>query len=69
MLSDPTDLPARVRQPRALDKFILDLNSSASQTYERRERFATQPSPKAVGCSDLLRGMTLASHGVQSLAM
>ena len=59
----------RVGQRRSLDKLILDLNSSVSETYGRRERFAAQPPPKAVGCSDLLGGMTLVSHGVQSLAM
>jgi hypothetical protein len=31
----------RVRQRRALDNLILDLNSSASQTYGRRERPAS----------------------------
>ncbi len=28
----------RVRQRRSLDKLILDLNSSVSETYGRRER-------------------------------
>ena len=35
----------RVRQRRSLDKLILDLNSSVSETYRRRERW---PSPAAI---------------------
>ncbi len=36
----------RVRQYRALDKLILDLNSSVSQTYGRRNVEHDPPPPK-----------------------
>ncbi len=44
----------RAAQRRALDKLILDLNSSVSETYGRRERSASAPARSAVRRMPLL---------------